>query len=121
VWPLNVSPAATDTAHGFLVRDFEGGQMSRDMTLYVDGDGRAYQIYASEENHTLHISQLTDDAQRPAGRYVRVAPLGNMRPECVPGIPAHGRRGGGGCAGGARVLIPSARTKKRDGWDHLPT
>jgi len=53
-------------------RDFAGGQMARDMTLFVDEDGRAYHIYASEENGTLHISQLSDDYLRPAGRYVRV-------------------------------------------------
>jgi hypothetical protein len=33
-----------------FVRDFKGGQMSRDMTLYEDGDGTAYHIAASEEN-----------------------------------------------------------------------
>jgi len=55
-----------------FARDFEGGQMSRDMTLFVDDDGRAYHIYASEENSTLHISLLTDDYLAPAGRYIRV-------------------------------------------------
>ena len=55
-------------------RDFEGGQMARDMTLFVDDDGTAYHIYSSEENGTLHISELTSDYERPAGRYVRVMP-----------------------------------------------
>lgn len=55
-------------------RDFSGGQMARDMTLFVDDDGTAFQIYASEENGTLHISQLSDDYLRPAGRYVRIFP-----------------------------------------------
>ncbi|PTX92345.1 glycoside hydrolase family 43 protein [Opitutus sp. ER46] len=55
-------------------RDFAGGQMARDMTLFVDDDGKAYHLYASEENGTLQISQLTDDYLRPAGRYVRVLP-----------------------------------------------
>lgn len=57
-------------------RDFAGGQMSRDMTLFVDDDGAAYQIYASEENSTLHISRLSQDFLRPAGKYVRVFPGG---------------------------------------------
>ncbi|MEN6495834.1 MAG: glycoside hydrolase family 43 protein [Thermoguttaceae bacterium] len=57
-------------------RDFAGGQMARDMTLFVDDDGAAYHIYASEDNGTLHISQLTDDFLRPAGKYVRVFPGG---------------------------------------------
>jgi beta-xylosidase len=55
-----------------LRRDFKGGQMARDMTLFVDDDGQAYHLYASEENGTLHISLLTDDYLAPAGRYVRV-------------------------------------------------
>jgi hypothetical protein len=55
-------------------RDFTGGQMARDMTLFVDDDGTAYHIYASEDNGTLQISQLTDDYLKPAGRYVRVLP-----------------------------------------------
>ncbi len=55
-------------------RDHAGGQMARDMTLFVDDDGAAYHVYASEENGTLHVSELTDDYLRPAGNYVRVFP-----------------------------------------------
>jgi len=55
-----------------LGRDFKSGQMARDMTLFVDDDGTAYHIYASEENRTTHISQLSNDYLRPAGKYVRV-------------------------------------------------
>lgn len=54
-----------------LRRDFKGGQMSRDMNLFVDDDQKAYHIFASEENGTLHISQLTDDYIFYAGKYVR--------------------------------------------------
>lgn len=54
-----------------LGRDQEGGQMARDMTLFVDDDGKAYHIYASEENSTLHISQLTDDYIACTGKYAR--------------------------------------------------
>ncbi|RPI29088.1 MAG: beta-glucanase, partial [Acidobacteria bacterium] len=57
-------------------RDFEGGQMARDMTLYVDDDGKAWHIYASEENGTLQISQLSDDYLRPAGLLFRAFPGG---------------------------------------------
>ncbi|MDF2852874.1 MAG: hypothetical protein K0S31_3559, partial [Sphingobacterium multivorum] len=35
--------------------------MSRDMGLFVDTDGRAYQIYSSDENYALRLVQLTDD------------------------------------------------------------
>ncbi len=61
----------------FVKRDLEGGQMSRDMTLYVDDDGKAYHIYSSEENLTLHIAELSDDYLSHSGKYVRVAPAGH--------------------------------------------
>ena len=63
---------------GLLVkRDMPGGQMSRDMTLYVDDDGKAYHIYSSEENLTLHIAELSDDYLSHTGKYVRMAPGGH--------------------------------------------
>ena len=52
-------------------RDAAQGQMARDMTLFVDDDGRAYHVYSSEENSTLHISELTDDYLAHSGRYAR--------------------------------------------------
>lgn len=60
----------------FVRRDFEGGQMARDMTIYVDDDGTAYHIHSSEENQTLHISQLTKDYLDFTGKWVRVQPGG---------------------------------------------
>lgn len=57
-------------------RDYDGGQMARDQTVYVDDDGKAYHIYSSEENLTLQIAELTDDYTAHTGRYVRVAPGG---------------------------------------------
>ena len=60
-----------------MQRDFEKGQMARDMTLFVDGDGKAYHIHSSEENLTLHISELTDDYQNFTGKYIRVLPAGH--------------------------------------------
>lgn len=35
--------------------------MSRDMTLFVDDNGKAYTIYSSRENYDLHIAELNDD------------------------------------------------------------
>jgi len=52
-------------------RDFAGGQMARDMTVFVDDDGKAYHIYASEENAVLQISRLKDDFLSESGIYVR--------------------------------------------------
>ena len=37
------------------------GNMSRDMNLFVDEDGSAYEIYSSRENYDLRIVKLTDD------------------------------------------------------------
>ena len=63
-------PAPPDSVN-ILGRDFKGGQMSRDMNLFVDDDGLAYQIYSSEENSTLHISKLSDDYLSYSGQYFR--------------------------------------------------
>lgn len=63
---------------GLITRkDFEGGQMSRDMTLYVDDDGKAYHIYSSEENLTLQLAELTDDYLDYTGKYIRIEPGGH--------------------------------------------
>lgn len=45
--------------------------MARDMTLFVDDDGKGYHLYASEGNRTLHISLLTDDYLKPSGTFIR--------------------------------------------------
>ena len=79
VWPLNFDDKLRHPLVGsakgpddYVRRDFAGGQMSRDMNLFVDDDGSAYHIYSSEENQTLQISKLTDDYLKPSGKYVRV-------------------------------------------------
>jgi len=61
----------------FIHRDFEKGQMARDMTLFVDEDGKAYHIHASEENLTLHISELNDEYTAFTDRYIAVMPAGH--------------------------------------------
>lgn len=60
-----------------MKKDREEGQMSRDMTLYVDDDGKAYHIYSSEENLTLHIAEMSDDYLGHTGKYIRLAPGGH--------------------------------------------
>lgn len=52
---------------------FGGGQMSRDMTLFKDDDGTAYHVFASEDNSTMHVAELTDDYLDYSGRWWRVA------------------------------------------------
>jgi hypothetical protein len=99
VWPMNVpdnlkkplsgedlaslrgkalpgGPVPDFPTNSIFRRDFAGGQMARDMTLFQDEDGAAYHVYASEENGTLHLSQLTEDLLSPAGKYVRLFPGG---------------------------------------------
>lgn len=61
----------------FVHRDFEKGQMARDMTLFVDDDGKAYHIHASEENLTLHISLLNEDYTGFSEEYVTMMPAGH--------------------------------------------
>jgi beta-xylosidase len=48
------------------------GEMARDMTLFVDDDGKAYHIYASEDNATMIISQLNDDYLKPSGKFIKI-------------------------------------------------
>ena len=71
VWPQNMSEVEIAKARSFkdfsrkgkewkqnvidgmcVARDMKIGQMARDMTLFVDDDGKAYHIFSSEENHT---------------------------------------------------------------------
>lgn len=63
--------AVSDQVQGpytFLTSFRPNGNMSRDMNLYVDGDGSAYHIYSSDENMDLRIARLTDDYLRPTNQ-----------------------------------------------------
>jgi len=48
------------------------GQMSRDMTLFADDDGRAWHVFSSEENATMYVSLLSDDYLSHSGTYKRI-------------------------------------------------
>lgn len=61
----------------FVRRDFSRGQMARDMQLYVDDDGKAYHIHSSEDNLTLHLSELSADYLDFTGKYITIAPAGH--------------------------------------------
>jgi hypothetical protein len=89
-------------------RDFEGGQMARDMTLFVDDDGKAYHIYSSEENSTIHIAELSDDYLSHTGKYMRVFVNRYME---APAVMKRGGRYyfiGSGCTGWAPNAARSA-------------
>ncbi|TMI91912.1 MAG: glycosyl hydrolase family 43, partial [Bacteroidetes bacterium] len=48
------------------------GQMSRDMTLFKDDDNKAYLIYSSESNNTMHVCLLSDDYLSPTKNWSRI-------------------------------------------------
>ena len=48
------------------------GEMSRDMTVYKDDDGRAYLVYASENNNTMQVCLLSEDYLSPTPVYKRI-------------------------------------------------
>ncbi len=83
IWPANVPDRFKTANEGgddymkLLRRDLDEGQMSRDMTLFVDDDGKAYHIHASEENFTQHISELSDDYTAFTERWIRILPGGH--------------------------------------------
>jgi sucrose-6-phosphate hydrolase SacC (GH32 family) len=54
-------------------------QMSRDMTVFKDDNGKAYLIYASENNNTTQICLLSADYLSPTKKYIRI--LENQRRE----------------------------------------
>lgn len=105
----------------YCKRDLHGGQMARDMTVFVDSLGRAYHVYSSEENYTLHIAELSDDYLAHTGRYVRVAPWGHNE---APAIFRHGGRYWmitSGCTGWApNAARLFTATDIMGPWEQLP-
>jgi hypothetical protein len=73
VWPKNATAEDRQlNATNALIRDFKQGQMARDLTVFVDDDGKAYLFYASEDNATMHVSSLTPDYHHTTGDYARI-------------------------------------------------
>lgn len=105
----------------FAVRDLEGGQMARDMGLFIDDDGKAYHIYSSEENLTLNIAELDPTFTRHTGKYIRIFPGGHNE------APAMFKRDGtywmitSGCTGWAPNAARLMRADNIMGpWEMLP-
>jgi beta-galactosidase len=71
-WPINFTEQDKADPKSLVVRDFAKGQMSRDLTIFVDDDGKAYLFAASEGNPTMHVSELTDDYLGLTGKYARI-------------------------------------------------
>jgi len=55
-----VSDKPTGPYH-FLNSEKPNGNDARDMTIFQDDDGKAYHLYSSEGNATMHITLLTND------------------------------------------------------------
>lgn len=92
-------------AGAYARRDFEGGQMARDMTLFVDpDDNKAYLIASAEENFTLNIHELNDDYTDFTGKWMRVGPGGHNE---APALVKHN---------GTYYILASGCT----GWDPNP-
>lgn len=98
----------------------KGGQMSRDMALFADDDGRCYHIFASEYNSTLHIAELTEDLLGYTGRWWRLAEKDWTE---APSICKH--RGwyyilGSGCTGWAPNAARYYRSRSIEGpWERM--
>jgi hypothetical protein len=74
--------AISDSAPGpyhYLGSVRPNGQMARDMTLFKDEDERAYIVYSSENNNTMHVCLLSDDYLSPTKTFSRI--LENRRRE----------------------------------------
>ncbi len=99
---------------------FKGGQMSRDMTLYKDDDGKAYHVFASENNSTLHICELTDDYLDYTGRWTRVAALDWTEAPAICKADGWYYMIGSGCTGWRPNAARSYRAKSIMGpWEKL--
>jgi len=96
------------------------GAMSRDMTVFMDDDGKAYLFHASENNATMHISLLTDDYLRPAGRFVRVFEGRSMEAPAVFKFKGRYYLMASGCTGWAPNAARSAKADSIWGpWKEL--
>jgi sucrose-6-phosphate hydrolase SacC (GH32 family) len=68
---VNVQKPA-NTYDSYFFRDLPGGQMARDMTVFIDDDGKAYHVFSAEENYTLNIAELSSDYTSHTGKFIRV-------------------------------------------------
>ncbi|MEP7142376.1 MAG: glycoside hydrolase family 43 protein [Ferruginibacter sp.] len=59
------------------------GQMARDMTVFKDEDEKAYLIYSSESNKTMHVCLLSDDYLAPTTTYSRITSAINREAPAV--------------------------------------
>ena len=141
-WPVNTPPELKDSesikqakeiyaqggkairAHAndanLLGACIERGQESRDMGVFVDDDGTAYQVYSSEMNSTTHIAELTPDLLGYTGRFSRIFVKRFMEAPCI--FKRHGKYYfiGSGCTGWKPNAARSAVAESLFGpWEEL--
>jgi len=80
-----VSDKPTGPFH-FINSEKPNGNDARDMTVFMDDDGRAYHLYSSEGNATMHITLLSDDYLRHTTTEKRI--LTNLSRE-APAVVKH--------------------------------
>ena len=72
--PISNGPSEKGVAALIWPAHMKDGQHCRDMTLFVDDDGKCYHIYASEHNSTLHVAELSEDYLSYTPRWWRITP-----------------------------------------------
>ncbi|MGN0847664.1 MAG: family 43 glycosylhydrolase [Kiritimatiellia bacterium] len=96
------------------------GAMSRDMTLFVDDDGKAYHIFASEENRTTHIDELTEDCLDYTGKSWRMAVDESTEAQAICKQGGWYYLIGSGCTGWRPNKARLYRARKLEGpWENL--
>jgi hypothetical protein len=81
---VGVATSKSPTGPYTFVRDFRpDGEMSRDMTLFQDDDGKAYLITTSENNQTQHVSELAPDYLDTTGHYTRILAHQSLEGEAI--------------------------------------
>ena len=77
-WPMEKNSRAEMTEEErkhsmpIVYRDYDYGQMARDLTVFIDDNHKGYLLTSSEDNPTMHISELTDDYLGTTGKYKRI-------------------------------------------------
>ena len=104
----------------YLYSERPEGQMSRDQTLFQDDDGKAYRIFASENNATTYISLLSDDYLRHSGTFVRAFVNRSMEAASICKVGGKYWLIGSGCSGWAPNAARCAVADKIMGpWTEL--
>ena len=94
------------------------GEFCRDMTLFRDDDGSTWHVFASEDNATLHVAELTPDCLDYTGRWW---PMAEKTWTEAPAVFKHDgwyHLLGSGCTGWAPNAARSFRARRMSGpWE----